>query len=99
MHAICFGGGDGGLSFPPYKQVVAVKALNIYTKNDTNDSNGFKEQVKIKYEATKAIVGRFPNRTATLMPLLINTEPALDSDDYCALPAETRRIWAQELTH
>ena len=79
MRAICLGGDDGGLSFPPYKQVVAVKSLNTYTNNDTYDPNGFKEQVKIKYEATKAIVGRFPNGTATLMHLLSNAEPnALD---------------------
>ena len=74
----------------PYKEVVAIKSLNTYTNNDVNDPNGFKEQVKIKYEATKAIVGRFPNGTATLMHLLSRTEPdALDWDGYCALPAET----------
>ena len=88
LHAIYFGGDDGGLSFSPYKQVVVVKSLNSYTNNDTYDPNGFKEQVKIKYEATKAIVGRFPNGTATLMYLLSNAEPALDWDGYCALPAD-----------
>ena len=91
--AMYFGGDDSGLSYPPYKQVVAIKSLNTYTNNDTNDPNGFKEQVKIKYEATKAIVGRFPNGTATLMHLLSNAEPALDWDGYCALPAETRLVW------
>ena len=49
----------------------------------------FKEQVKIKYEATKVIVGRFPNGTATLMHLLLsNAEKPLDWDAYCALPVE-----------
>ena len=54
-----------------------------------HDPNGFKEQVKIKYEATKAIVGRFPNWTATLMHPLSNAELVLDWDGYCTLPAET----------
>ena len=93
IRAICFGGNDGGLTFPPYKQVVAIRSLNTYTNNEVQDHNGFKEQVKIKYEATKAIVGRFPNGTATLMHLLSNAEPALDWDGYCALPAETRLVW------
>ena len=55
MRGISFGGDDGGLSFLAYKQVVVVKSFNTYTNNDTYDPNGFKEQVKIKYEATKAI--------------------------------------------
>ena len=75
------------------EQVVAIKSLNTYTNNEVNDPNGYKEQVKIKYEATKVIVGRFPNGTATLMHLLSNAEPALDWDGYCALPAETRLVW------
>ena len=67
VHPICFGGNDGGLTYLPYKQVVAVKSLNTYTNNQVHDPNGLKEQVKIKYEATKTIVGRFSNGTATLM--------------------------------
>ena len=43
IRSICFGGDNGGLSYEPYKQVVAIKLLNTYTKNDPNDSHGFKE--------------------------------------------------------
>ena len=93
LRSICFGGNNSSLSYAPYKQVVAIKSLNTYTNNDPNDPHGFKEQVKIKFEATKAIVGRFPNGTATLMHLLSKTEPALDWDDYCALPAAGRLEW------
>ena len=75
LRAICFGGDDSGLSYPPYKQVVAIKSLNTYTNNDTNDPHGFKEQIKIKYKATKAIVRRFPNGTATLPHLLSKAKP------------------------
>ena len=48
LRAICFGGNNGGLSYPPYKQVVAIKSLNTYTNNEVHDPNGFKGQVKIK---------------------------------------------------
>ena len=78
LRSICFGGNDGGLSYAPYKQVVPINSLNTYTNNDPNDPHGFKEQVKIKFETTKAIVGRFPNGTAALMHLLSNAETPLD---------------------
>ena len=81
------------LTFPPYKQVVAIKSLNTYTNNEVHDPNGFKEQIKIKYEATKAIVGRFLNGTATLMHLLSKAEPPIDWDGYCALGAEAQLEW------
>ena len=70
MRSICFGDDDVGLSYGPYEQVVAIKSLNSYTNNDSNDPHRFKQQVKIKFKATKAIVGRFPNGTAALTHLL-----------------------------
>ena len=51
--------------------------MNNYTNNKPNDPHGFKEQVKIKYEATKAIARKFPNGTAALMELLSNAQPAV----------------------
>ena len=77
--------------------------MNTYINNEVHDPNDFKEQVKIKYQVTKAIVGRFPNGTPTLIHLLSNAEPnALDWDGYCALPAEARLVWetrANALNH
>ena len=96
LRAICFGGDNGGLSYQSYNQVVAIKSFKIYTNNKVHDPNGFKDQVKIKYEAIKATVGRFPNGTAILMHLLSNDEPdAFDWDGYCALPAERRLAWEE----
>ena len=70
--------------------------MNNYTNNKPNDPHGFKEQVKIKYEATKAIAGKFPNGTAALMELLSRTQPAaLDWAGYCALPADEKLVWEQ----
>ena len=57
---------DSGLSFKPYKVVVVVKSLHNFTNPRATDPNGFKEEVKVKYDATMAIVGKFPNRTVFL---------------------------------
>ena len=63
--------------------------MSNYTNNDPYNPHGFKEQVKIKFEATKAIVGRFPNTTTALMDLLSKAQPtALDWAAYCVLPAD-----------
>ena len=93
MRTVCFGGGNGGLSYELYKQVVSIKLLNTYTNNDPQDPHGFKEQVKIKYEATKAMVGKFPNGIATLMDILSKAEVPLDWAGYCALPEEDQLVW------
>ena len=93
MRTICFGGDDGGLSYRPYKKVVAIKLLNTYTNNEPQDSHGYKEQINIKYKATKAIVGKFPNRTAALMKLLSKAPVPLDWAGYCALPEANQPVW------
>ena len=85
---VCFGGDDVGLSYRPYKQVVAIKSLNTYTPHC------FKEQVKIKYEATKAIAGKFPNGTAALIELLSKALPALlDWAGYCVWLEADQFVW------
>ena len=73
----CFSGDTRGLSYGPYKQVVAIRSMNTYTNNKPQDPQG-EEQVKIKYEATKAIAGKFPNGTAALMELLSKALVPLD---------------------
>ena len=97
LHTVCFGDDDSGLSYGPYKQVVAVKSRNNYTNNESYDPHGFKEQVKIKFEVTKAIAGRFPNGAAALMEPLSKVQPiALDWAAYCALPADKKLVWEQK---
>ena len=75
--------------------VTIIKSLNTYTNNDPNDPHGFKEQVKIKFEATKAIVGKFLNGIAALTHLLSKAETPLYWDAYCALSEEGRLVWEQ----
>jgi len=70
--------------------------MNNYTNNEPKDPHGFKEQVKIKYETTKAIARKFPNGAAALMELLSRAQSAaLDWDGYCALPANKKIVWEQ----
>ena len=70
--------------------------MNNYANNKPNDPHGYKEQVKIKYEATKAIAGKFPNGTAALMELLSRAQPAaIDWAEYCGLPADEQIVWKQ----
>ena len=64
---VCFGSNDGGLSFGPYKQVVSVKLMNNYSNSKPHDPHGFKEEIKIKFDAVKAVVKKFPNRTEAMM--------------------------------
>ena len=94
LRTVCFGGNDGGLSYWPYKQIVVIKSMNNYTNNEPYNTHGFKEQVKIKFEATKAIVRRFPNGTAALVELPSNAQPsALDWAAYYTLPADKQLVW------
>ena len=79
---VCFGSNDGGLSYALYKQVVAVKLLNNYSNNKSYEPHGFKEEVKIKYDAVKAVAGKIPNRTAAMIILLEIEVPALIWSDY-----------------
>ena len=50
--------------------------------------HGYKEQVKIRYKATKVIVRKFPNGTAALMEHLSKAPVSLVWAGYCALPEE-----------
>ena len=75
---ICFSNDNYGLSYAPYKQVMAVKLLNNFSNSKPHDTNGFKEEIKIKYDSVKAIAGRFPNETATIMVLLAAETITLD---------------------
>ena len=55
MRTACFDSDNGGLIYWPYKQVMAIKSMNNYINNEPYNPQGFKEQIKIKYKATKAI--------------------------------------------
>ena len=77
VRKVCYGSNDGGLSFKPYKITVAIKSLNNFINANPSDPHGFKEELKIKFEAVLAVVGKFPNGTGPMMELLA-AEATLD---------------------
>ena len=72
------GSDDEGLSFKPYKNVVVVKPLNNFSNAKPYDPHGFKEELKIKYDAVLAVIGKFPNGTGPMLELLKTEAPPLD---------------------
>ena len=57
LKLICYESDNGGLSHKPYKVVVPVKSLRNFINPREDNPHGFKEEVKVKYNATMAIVG------------------------------------------
>ena len=69
-----------------------MKSMNDYRNNKPHDPHGFKEEVKIKYDAVKAVSGRFPNRIVTMMKLLGAERLVLDLVVYFAMPPTDQLI-------
>jgi hypothetical protein len=72
LRDICNGSDDGGLSYHAFKAMVAIKLLNLYSSQDVSNVHYFKKELKTKYEATKAICGKFPFGTAILEHVLVH---------------------------
>ena len=63
-----------------------MKSLNNFSNNKPNDHHGFIENIKIKFNAVLAVVGKFSNGASLMMELLKAERPALDWAAYCAMP-------------
>ena len=59
--------------------------MNNFTNAKPNDPHGFKEELKIKYEAVLAVVGKFTNMTGPMLALLAAEAIPLNWDDYCRM--------------
>ena len=70
-----------------------MKSLNNFTNANPNDPHGFKEELKIKYDAVLAIVRKFLNGTGPMLELLKVEAAPLDWDDYCAMDVADQKIW------
>ena len=66
-----------------------------YSNNKPHDPYGYKEEVKIEYNAAKAVAGRFPNETAAMMALLEAEVLALTWVDYCEMSPADRLTWEE----
>ena len=62
VHTVCFESDDGGLSFGPHKQVVAVESMNNYRNNKPHDSHGFKKEVKNQIRCRKGSGRKVPKQ-------------------------------------
>ena len=85
VHTVCIGSDNRRLYFVPYKQAVVVKLMNNYSNNKSHNFPGFKEEVKIKYNAVKVMIEKFPNRTGVMIELLGVERPTLDLVAYCTM--------------
>ena len=67
LRDICNGSDDGGLSYHPFKIVVAMKSLCNFTNSDVGNPHLYKKELRTKYDTTKAVCGHFPFGTETLV--------------------------------
>ena len=93
LRTVCYGSDDGGLSFKPYKNVVVVKSLNNFSNAKPNNPHGYKEELKIKYDAVLAVVGKFLNGTGPMLEFLVAEVPQLNWAHYCAMTVAVRESW------
>ena len=49
LRDICNGSDDGGLSFLPFKTVLALKSLHLFLTQDVTNVHHFKKELKVKY--------------------------------------------------
>ena len=87
LQTVCYKSDDSGLSYKPYKMVVAVNSIHNFSNSNPNDPHTFKEELKIKFSAVSDITGRFPGGTGMLEHLLQAQIPVRDWDYYCGLGA------------
>ena len=69
--------------------------MNNFSNTKPNDPHGFKKELKIKYNAVLAVVGKFPNGTGPMMKLLKAETPKLDWNDYCLMNVTDQVIWEE----
>ena len=67
--------------------------MNNFTNANPSDPHRFKEELKIKYEAVLAVVGKFPNGTGPMLELLKAETVSLDWAAYCVMSVANQEIW------
>ena len=69
--------------------VVAVKSSHNFSNSKPSRPHSFKEELKIKYNAMLAIIGKFPNGKGVMEQFLKAETPCLTWADYCTMtPAD-----------
>ena len=76
--------------------MVAIKLLNLFSSQDLSNVHYFKKELKVKYEAIKAICGKFPFGTGILIFAIQNFtggDPTHGWDDFCIMGADDQLKW------
>ena len=76
--------------------MVAIKSLNLYSSQDVSNVHYFKKELKTKYEATKAICGKFPFGTAILIYVMVHFPTGAATNDFaafCGLTPAEQATW------
>ena len=95
LRTVCYWRVNEGLSFKPWKNFVAIKSLKNFIKVKQNDPHGFKEELKIKYDAVLDVAGKFPNRIGSMIELLKAETQTLDHKNYYGMNIIDQAIWEQ----
>ena len=66
--------------------------MNNFSNAKPNDPHRFKEELKIKYDAVLAVIGKFPNGTGPMVESLTAEVPALNWVLYCAMTVANQEI-------
>ena len=74
---------------------MSVKSLKNFSNTKPNDPHGFKEELKIRYNAVLAVVGKFLNRTGAMMELLKAEPKPLTWANYCAMSVADQAMWEE----
>ena len=93
LQLICSQNDDSGLSYTPYKGVIATKFLLNFTNPRPDDPHEYKEELKIKYSVMTIIAGKFPNGTGLLKYLLAKEIIPLNCIDYFGLSKADWVTW------
>ena len=106
LRTICYGNDDGGLSYRPYKAVIAAKGLTTYVTSNPADPHGFKDELRTRYNAALALTGKFPNGTVFMEQALADNvaddgsgnivATPLTIENYFTMTAEKREYWEKK---
>ena len=62
-----------------------MKSLHNFSNVKPNDPHGFKEELKIKFDAVLAVIWEFSNRAGPMLELLKAKTPSFIWVNYCAM--------------
>lgn len=101
INAICNGNADGGLSYPPYKNAVALRNITNYVNPKVEDPHHFKTELKTKFQALLASSGKFSFGTIYMEEMMKkNMDGQMPKpytlSDYFKMSEEDQAMWEKK---